>query len=72
MESHGEVHGLLLAVEVKSHLCRPGEQEQGVGRRSLFGRSDVGSGGGEGQPAAEYPLYCESNRDRPKFAGKVA
>ena len=53
--------------------CRSAEEPV---KRTLFGRSDpsasssTGTAGGEGSSMepAEYPLHCQSRRERPKFA----
>lgn len=52
--------------------CRVGAAEEASGRRSLFGRSEGPPPGASAtaQHISEYPLYCDSDRDRPRFAGE--
>ena len=62
-------------VEVKQIMGGKAEAEDG-GRRSLFGgrgADTVAAAAAADRAAAlrpvEYPLYCDSNRERPRFAG---
>lgn len=52
-------------------LRRAEVEEEGCTRRPLFGRSggDAAAAAAAAAQRVEYPLYCDSNRERPRFAG---